>query len=357
MTSPDPDDGSRDAGRSEPDTRGRDLAENERYIVGVDLGGTSINVGAVPAEGGTILGMRSLPTEAHIGAKFVVDRMTGMIRDTMRDAAREGDLEPSDFIGIGLGSPGPLDRESGTVLATPNLGWRNFPLRDLVANEIGLEAELDNDANAATLGEWWQGAARGVDNVLGVTLGTGIGGGIVLDGQVYHGTSDAAGEIGHMTIDSTGRKCACGNYGCLEAYASGPAIAARAVEGLEAGARSLLPDLVEGVLDRITAETVSEAILAGDAYAADVMRETAKFLGTGVANLINVLNPEMVVISGGVTRAGEHLFEPLRAEVRRRAFTEVAEACRIVGSELGHMAGVIGAAGVFHVARLGPLRA
>lgn len=327
--------------------------DDDRYIVGVDLGGTSINVGVVPVDGGTVLGMRSMPTEAHRGAKLVVDRMVGMIRDAMRDARREGALSDGAFLGIGLGSPGPLDRETGTVLETPNLGWRNFPLRDLIANEVGLEAVLDNDANAATLGEWWLGAARGVDTLIGVTLGTGIGGGIVLDGHVYHGTSDVAGEIGHMTIDSTGRKCNCGNYGCLEAYASGPAIAARAVEGLNAGAASLLPDMVGGELDRITAETVYEAIVAGDPYAAEVMRETARFLGTGIANLINVLNPEMIVISGGVTRAGDHLFEPLRAEVRRRAFREASETCRIVSSELGDMAGVIGAAATFRVERLG----
>ncbi len=329
--------------------------EETRHIIGVDLGGTSINVGAVPVGGGTVLGMRSMPTDAHVGAKFVVDRIVGMIRDVMRDAAREGGFEDTAFIGIGVGSPGPLDRETGTVLETPNLGWRNFPLRDLIANRVGLDTELDNDANAATLGEWWQGAARGVDNVLGVTLGTGIGGGIVLNGEVYHGASDVAAEIGHMTIDSTGRKCPCGNYGCLEAYASGPAIAARAVEQLEKGEPSLIPDLVGGDLSKVTAETVSEAILAGDQYAVDVMRETAQFLGTGVANLINILNPQMIVISGGVTRAGEYLFGPLRSEVRRRAFEPARAACEIVGSELGDMAGVIGAAATFHVARLGPL--
>lgn len=150
-----------------------------------------------------------------------------------------------------------------------------------------------------------------------------------------------------MTIDSTGRKCTCGNYGCLEAYASGPAIAARAVEGVESGSRSLLAELVDGELDRISAETVYEAIVAGDAYAAEVMRETARFLGTGIANLVNILNPEMVVICGGVTRAGDHLMEPLENEVRRRAFREAADACRIVTGELGDMAGVIGAAAVF----------
>jgi glucokinase len=319
----------------------------------VDLGGTSINVGVVPYDGGTVLGMRSMPTESDRGAKFVVDRMIGMIRAAMRDARHEGGLDENAFIGIGLGSPGPLDRKTGTVINTPNLGWRNFPLRDLVANAIGLEAELDNDANCATVGEWWQGAGRGTRTLIGVTLGTGIGGGIVLDGRVFHGVTDVAGEIGHMSIDSTGRKCKCGNYGCLEAYASGPAIAARAIEGLESGEPSLLSSLVDGNLERLTAETVYEAILAGDLYAKEVMRETTKFLGAGLANLINILNPEMVVISGGVTRAGDVLFEPVRAEVRRRAFKHAAENCRIVSSTLGGIAGVIGAAYTFRVEREG----
>ncbi|MFQ5890111.1 MAG: ROK family protein [Gemmatimonadota bacterium] len=327
--------------------------EDKRYIVGVDLGGTSINVGVVPFEGGPVLGMRSMPTESQRGAKFVVDRMIQMILAAMKDARREGSIPKEGIIGIGLGSPGPLDRKSGTVIDTPNLRWRNFPLRDLISNAIGLDAVLDNDANAATLGEWWLGAGRHVDTLIGVTLGTGIGGGIVLGGRVFHGVSDVAGEIGHMTIDSTGRRCNCGNYGCLEAYASGPAIAARAIEGLESGAASMLPAMVDGNPSRITAETVYEAIVAGDLYAQEVMRDTAKFLGTGIANLINILNPEMVVISGGVTLAGDRLFEPLRAEVRRRAFRHAADSCRIVSSELGDMAGVIGAAATFKVERFG----
>ncbi len=327
----------------------------KRHIVGVDLGGTSINVGVAPVDGGTVLGMRSMPTDAHIGAKFVVDRIVSMIREVKRDAAREGGLSDEDFIGIGLGAPGPLDRKTGTVVESPNLGWRNFPLRDLIAKETGLPAEIVNDASAATLGEWWRGAARGADSVVGVTLGTGIGGGIIVGGELYHGASGVAAEIGHMTIDSTGRKCRCGNYGCLEAYASGPAIASRAVDGLKAGATSRIPRLAGGDLEAVTAETVSDAIVAGDRYASEVMHETAELLGAGLANLINILNPEMIVICGGVTRAGEHLFGPLRREVRKRAFRPAAEACRIVGSHLGGMAGVIGAAAAFRIARVGPL--
>jgi glucokinase len=321
--------------------------------VGVDLGGTSINVGVIPYDGGEVLGVRSMPTNSDHGAKFVVDRMVAMIRGSMEDASREAGISEDGIIGIGLGSPGPLDRKTGTVIETPNLGWRNFPLRDLISNSIGLPAELDNDANCATIGEWWMGAGKGTRTLIGVTLGTGIGGGIVLDGRVFHGAADVAGEVGHMTIDSTGRKCKCGNYGCLEAYASGPAIAARALEGLETGETSLLPSLVGGDLSRVTAETVYEAIIAGDLYAKEVMRETAKFLGAGLANLINLLNPEMVVISGGVTRAGEHLFEPLRAQIRRRAFRHAEESCRIVSTELSGMAGVIGAAYMFRVERFG----
>ncbi len=321
----------------------------KKWIVGVDLGGTNIVVGVLPMEGGdgSVLALESRPTEPGRGAKFVVDRIVAMIDRAVDRVVAEHGGSREDVGGVGIGSPGPLDRETGTIINTPNLGWRNFPLRDLIANEVGMRTVLDNDANCATYGEWWLGAGRAVDTLVGLTIGTGIGGGIVLNGRIFHGITDSAGEIGHMTIDSTGRKCKCGNYGCLEAYASGPAIALRAVEGIEAGAESVLPELVSGRLEEITAATVYEAVVLGDPYANDVMRETAKFIGTGIANIINVLNPEMVVIAGGVTRAGDHLLVPLRAEVRRRAFRSSEEACTIVPAALQGTAGVIGAAAVF----------
>jgi glucokinase len=324
-------------------------AEGRKWIIGVDLGGTNISVGVLPMDGGTgePLALRTVATEAQRGAKFVVDRIVGLIGEAREEVLSKHGGTGEDFAGVGIGSPGPLNRRTGTVINTPNLGWRNFPLRDLIARAVGMPATLDNDANCATYGEWWLGAGRNVDTLVGLTLGTGIGGGIVLNGEIFHGVSDAAGEIGHMTIDSTGRRCKCGNYGCLEAYASGPAIAQRTVEGIEAGAESLLPGLVDGKLEHITAATVYEAVVLGDPYANEVMRETAKFLGAGVANIINVLNPAMVVIAGGVTRAGDHLFVPLRAEVRRRAFRSAEEACQIVSGQLSGTAGVIGAAAVF----------
>jgi glucokinase len=331
------------------------LASDKGWIVGVDLGGTNIVVGLLPASGGEVFGLRIRPTDSHRGAKFVVDRIVEMVRSAIDDVLREHGGVREDVLGVGIGSPGPLDRKAGVVINTPNLGWRNFPLRDLISNAVSLPATLDNDANCATFGEWWLGAGRDVETLVGFTLGTGIGGGIVLNGSIYHGCSDVAGEIGHMTIDSTGRSCKCGNYGCLEAYASGPAIALRAVEGLQAGVDSILTEMVNGRLDEITAATVYEGAVAGDPYATEVMKDTAKFLGAGVANIINILNPEMVVIAGGVTRAGDHLFEPLRAEVRRRAFRSAQERCQIVPGELPGTAGVVGAVAVFKQEVLGQI--
>jgi len=312
-----------------------------RYVVGIDIGGTNIVAGTVAEDGSEVLGLVSEPTLAEQGAEGVLSRIMKLTRASM--AAARG----KEIAGLGIGSPGPLDTTTGVVLLTPNLGWVNFPLRDRVAGALGMPATLDNDANCAIFGEWWRGAARGASHVVGLTIGTGIGGGIVLAGRVYRGKSDIAGEIGHMTIDLNGRRCKCGNYGCLEAYASGPAIAARAIEGIEAGADSSLPRYVNGDLARITAQIVYEAAHDGDEYALEVVHDTAKFLGAGVANVVNIFNPEVVVICGGVTLAGDKLFLPLRSEVKRRAFKPAVEACRIVPGELTGTAGVYGAAAVF----------
>ena len=206
---------------------------------------------------------------------------------------------------------------------------------------------MDNDANCAVLGEWWQGAARDTRHAVGITVGTGIGGGIIIHGKLYHGYSEVAGELGHTTIDADGRLCKCGNYGCLEAYAAGPAIARRAIEAIKTGGESILPDLVGGDLAHISAQTVYEAARDGDDLALEVVRETSRLLGTGIANLVNIFNPEVVVVCGGVTMAGASLFEPLRREMRRRAFRPAAEACRILPGELVGTAGVYGAARVF----------
>jgi glucokinase len=327
----------------------------EQFIVGVDLGGTNIVVGALPIDGSRQIGMRTLPTHAEMGAEGVVDRIAAMIENVILDVRKETGAERDDILGVGIGSPGPLDRERGVVVVTPNLGWRDYPLRDEISKRVGLQATLDNDANCATLGEWWIGAAKGGKNVVGMTLGTGIGGGLILNGQLYHGTSDVAGEIGHTSIDSTGRRCKCGNYGCLEAYCSGPAIAERAREALEGEESPGILSLVDGNPSKITASTVYEAARLGDLVAREVVRETGRFLGTGLSNLINIFNPDIVVLAGGVTQAGDALFVPLRAEVRRRAFKPAVEVCKILPGALPLSAGVVGAVGTFKMQVLGSI--
>jgi len=323
------------------------MTDSINYVVGVDIGGTNLVVGAMPADGSREIGVHTLSTRADLGADAVVNRICEMIETTIATVTRETGATRAQIAGVGIGSPGPLDRDKGLVIITPNLGWKDFPLRDRVGRQVGLRATLDNDANCATLGEWWLGSARGGRNVVGFTLGTGIGGGLIIDGRLYHGASDVAGEIGHMTIEANGRRCGCGNYGCLEAYASGPAIAMRAREALANGEPSALRDLCEGDLLKLTAATVYRASGTGDTVASDVVRETARFLAIGVANILNVFNPDVVVLAGGVAKAGDSLFLPLRAEVRRRAFKPAVDACRIVPGALDGSAGMVGAVAAF----------
>ena len=330
------------------------MPEREQFIVGVDLGGTNIVAGAMTADGSRHLAMRSIPTKASVGDEGVAERIVGLVEGVILDTIEHGDAARRDFIGIGVGAPGPLDREKGVVLVAPNLGWKDFPLRQRIQDRLNLPTTLDNDANCATFGEWWQGAAQGGRNVVGLTIGTGIGGGLILDGALYHGSSDMAGEIGHTTIDLNGRHCKCGNYGCLEAYASASAIAVRAREVLVRDEQeSIIPTMVDGNFDSITAQIVYDAAKQGDQTANEIVRDTARYLGAGVANLLNIFNPDIVVLAGGVTAAGDALFVPLRAEVRRRAFSPAVRAVRIVPGELPGTAGVVGAVASFKQQHLG----
>jgi glucokinase len=329
-------------------------SEPAQFIIGVDLGGTNIVAGALSLDGARHLAMRSIPTNSALGDEAVAERIVGLVQEVILNTMEETGAARKDFVGVGVGAPGPLDRERGIVIVAPNLGWSNFPLRDRIQDRLGLPTTLDNDANCATFGEWWQGAGRGSRNMIGLTIGTGIGGGIILEGQLYHGASDVAGEIGHTTLDVNGRHCKCGNYGCLEAYASGPAIATRAREVMvrEEG-ESVIPTMVNGKFDQITAQTVYDAAKAGDQVAQEIVRDTARYLGAGIANLLNIFNPDTVVIAGGVTAAGEALFDPLHREVRRRAFRPAVHAVRIVPGELPGSAGVVGAVASFKQQHLG----
>ena len=316
-------------------------------VIGVDLGGTKFAAGAMTADGRQAFAFQSELTRAEEGADAVVARMAQLIDKVIADTIAETGAQRADFHGIGIGAPGPLRRKDGVVVVAPNLGWHDYPLSARLAAATGMTVTLDNDANCATLGEWWIGAARGAKNVVGITIGTGIGSGLIIDGRLYHGASDVAGEIGHTTIETAGRRCTCGNYGCLEAYASGPAIAERAREALDSNVRSLLRTIAGADLSALTAQQVYQAAQDGDELAREVVRDTARYLGAGVANLLNLFNPDVVVLAGGVTEAGELLLAPLRAEARRRAFRPAVDAARIVPGALGGRAGVVGAVAAF----------
>ncbi|HYV98373.1 MAG TPA: ROK family protein, partial [Gemmatimonadaceae bacterium] len=307
----------------------------------------NIVFGVVSADGTQQLPTLTKATLAQHGAESVLETIVEGIERVVEDARKSHGIRREEFAGVGVGAPGPLDRAKGLVIVAPNLHWHNFPLRDRVAGGVGLKVTLDNDANCATLGEWWLGAGRGSKIMLGLTIGTGIGGGLIIDGKLFHGASDVAGEVGHTTIETQGRRCACGNYGCLEAYASGTAIAERAREAFATSDSPIIRELAKGDPEQITAQTVFVAATRGDALALEVVRDTAKFLGTGVANLLNLFNPEVVVLMGGVTAAGNTLFDPLLAEVRRRAFRPAWEGTRILPGTLPGSAGVVGAVATF----------
>ena len=246
-----------------------------------------------------------------------------------------------------MGAPGPLDTKSGIVLLTPNLGWVNLPLRQIIHDRLGLHAALDNDANCAVLGEWWMGAARGPATPSGSPSERGSAAASSSTASCTTAPPTCAGEIGHTTIDTEGRRCKCGNYGCLEAYASGPNIALPRGGRAQGGRGEPAADYVGGDLRQITAQTVYQAAHDGDELALEVVNDTAKFLGTGIANLLNVFNPEVVVVCGGVTLAGDHLFVPLRREVARRAFKPAVAAAASYPASCRGTAGVYGAAKVF----------
>lgn len=312
---------------------------SERLFVGIDLGGTKIST-ALVGENGEIVAHDYRETRAGKGAEAVIGRMLDAARSVMAQA----EVAPAQVAAVGIGAPGPLDFQAGVVVSPPNLpGWDHVPLKQLIEDALGIETFLENDANAAALGEHRFGAGRGTAHMIYVTVGTGIGGGLILDGELYHGAGGMAGEIGHMTTMPYGPHCGCGNPGCLEALASGTAIAREARERVGRGVPTRISDLSEGDLERITAKLVVKAADQGDVEAQTILAEAMNFLGIGMASLVNLFNPELIVIGGGLTNIGEVLFGPVRRAIARHAFRAPAEAVRVVRAELGDNVGVLGA--------------
>ena len=318
----------------------KETKEDGRPVLAIDLGGTKLLAAIVSGRDRVVARERRL-TRADKGRQMVIDNIFSAIDSLLKGSG----VELSRFVGISLAIAGAIDSRKRLVTSSPHLpGWSDVPLRDIIAERYRLDTFLLNDASAAALGEHRLGAGRGVDNLVYLTVSTGIGGGIIIDGRLYLGSSGSAGELGHMTVAVNGQEDSCGNIGCLELLASGTAIAREAVKRLRAGQSSSLTRMVAGVMEDITAEKVAEAAGGGDLLAGEVIHQAAGYLGVGMVNIVNIFNPDMIVVGGGVARMGDLLLGPAREVVARRAFRLPAGAVRIVTARLGEDVGVLGAA-------------
>ncbi|MBI5554887.1 MAG: ROK family glucokinase [Elusimicrobia bacterium] len=308
-----------------------------KYCIGVDLGGTNITIALIDLKG-KIKNKVKISTQAGKNAGFVIKTIIENIRVLIRD------VRFSQLVGIGIGAAGQIDQARGVIQFSPNLHWRNVPIVKEIKQEFNLPVYLDNDANVACYGEFLFGAGRGAQNILCITLGTGVGGGIIINNKIYRGAGGAAGEIGHITVESKGRKCNCGNRGCMEAYVGAPHIRERCIEKIKAGRKSIITRIVEGSLLKITPKVLEEAVFYKDKLAQEIWQETGMYLGVGLASLINIFNPEKIIIGGGIANAGTLISVPLLKTIKERALAVSLQDVKIVRAKLGEEAGVIGAA-------------
>lgn len=306
-------------------------------VLAIDIGGTKLAAGVVGGDG-RMLVRGEVPTHAAEG----LDPVLGRIVELGHELLSRPEVAGVRVERIGVGCAGPVDIKAGLVFQPPNLpGWARVPLTDHLQRAFGLPTVLENDANAAALGEFRYGAGRGARSIVYMTVSTGIGGGIILDGKVWHGVKDAAGEIGHITVCPDGPLCGCGNRGCLEAMSSGPSIARRAREAVASGRQTRL-----SAIAKPTSADVVRLAQEEDPVAAEVWAEAVKYLGIGVAAVITFLAPERVVIGGGVTKAGDYLFRPLREQAWQRIRLVPVESVPILPAALGPDVGILGAAAV-----------
>ncbi|HYF93889.1 MAG TPA: ROK family protein [Symbiobacteriaceae bacterium] len=315
------------------------MAEQKGLALGIDLGGTAIKAGVVTHKG-EIIGRGERPTEVQTGPANVIRNMARAARDAM-DAAG---VTAADLEGAGVGAPGICDGKQGIVVDAVNLGWHKVEAAAMLKEELRIPVYLDNDANCAALGEQWCGAASGSHHAFMITLGTGVGGGLVLGGKIYPGFRGWAGEFGHMPAVENGTLCNCGHRGCLETVASATAMANFARREIEAGRAPYMAQKAAEQDGKVDARLVIYAARAGDAPAQAVLREVGEHLGNVVAGLVTALNPELIVIGGGGSHAGDFVLEPMRRRVKEKAMAGVADVVRIVPAELGNDAGLIGAA-------------
>ena len=310
-------------------------------VIGVDMGGTKILSAVIDADG-NILGTAKVPTKADKGASEVIDR----IADSIRKAIDKSGVDSESIQAVGIGAPGPLDPATGVVIFAPNLGWRDVPLKAELEARVGFPTFVDNDVNVGTLGEHVFGAGRGVQNVVGIFVGTGIGGGIILNGELFHGASKTAGEVGHIIVKAGGPRCGCGTRGCLEAIASRTAMTKQFQKAIvKKKKKSVISKLTDGDLGAIRSGVLAKAIRLNDKLTLKVFKKVTKYLGIGIGSIVNFLNPEMIVLGGGVVEALDDTFlDDIRAAAKKYSLPNTLDGVQIVRAELGDNSGILGAA-------------
>ena len=305
--------------------------------IGIDVGGTNVKIALVDNKG-KIIYSNSIPTRAEMGYEYTINNM----KEAITELIKETKSDPKNIESIGFGFPGQIDYQKGIVRLAPNIpGWVNVPIAEIMEKEFGIPTRVDNDVRCAALGELNYGAGQGCDNLICITVGTGIGSGLVIIGKLVRGASNAAGEIGHIKLDMNGGPlCGCGDRGCLEAFASGPSIVALAEEYIKGGKSTKYRELAN---PDITPYIVSEAAKQGDPVAKRIFTIVGEYIGIGLASVVNLLNPEKIIIGGGVAAAGDLLLTPIKESLIKRAMPIAGSAVEIVPAQLGNSAGVIGA--------------
>lgn len=308
--------------------------------IGIDVGGTNVKIALVD-KNGKIIYSNSVPTYAKMGYEYTVNNIKQAIKDLMK----ETNTTAKDIDGIGFDFPGQVDYKTGVVKLAPNIpGWVNVPIAQMIEEEFHIPTRIDNDVRCAALGEMKFGAGQGCENFVCITVGTGIGSGLVVNGQLVRGASNAAGEIGHIKLQmKDGLICGCGDTGCLEAYASGPSIVAMAQDYIKGGKSTKFREMAAAEGGEITPYMVAKAAEAGDPVAKRIFEIVGEYIGIGLTSVINLLNPEKVIIGGGVAEAGDLLLNPIRKTIKERAMVVAGSAVEIVPAQLGNSAGVIGA--------------
>lgn len=310
----------------------------KKIILGVDIGGTSVKIGFV-LQSGDIFHKWEIPTNVENNGQLIVQEVWASVE---KNLLKNG-LTKENLLGIGVGAPGFINEEKGLVYRSVNIGWENFPLSNQFEDIANLPVYVANDANVAALGENWQGAGQQANNLLAVTLGTGVGGGVIVDGTIVSGENGTAGEIGHIIVDPNGHKCNCGRNGCLETITSATGIVRQAIEKIEEYPNSALAIFYKDI-GKLTAKDIFDRANNGDELCESIVHHTANILGFVIANIATVINPSKILIGGGVSQAGDDFIKLIENAFKKYALDRISAICSVETAQLGNDAGLIGAA-------------